>query len=166
MAQQHQLVARLFNLFRGSGRPARRPAPRARLQVEALEAKELPSASPLTAPVLDVAVVHTKHVNPLAKFNGVWLVTYQGVVNTPFGSMPEHGSFPIRISNGNITSSLAHGKAGTVNAHGVLNFNVNVNGFEAHIHGKVAGNSIHGTFSGQFLGDTGSGTFSAVRLHK
>jgi hypothetical protein len=174
---QETLLSRLLSpvrtaLSRLRGPAVPRPiraARRARLQVEALEAKVVPSAAPvLSAPVLDAhTVVHT-HPSHLNQYNGIYNVTYQAIVTLPDGSkMPEQGAFPIRITNG-VIAALGAKNSGSVAPNGALNIHGKLQGVSFTLKGHVtlgSHGSAHasGTFSGSFLGNSVVGNWQATK---
>lgn len=131
--------------------PVRQPQ-RARLQVEALEAKVLPST-----------------VLPLAKLNGLYKVSFTGKVPVDGGYHLLKASYGFQLKNGVITDVGAgvHG-GGRLTVRGGIDANASFRGLFMHLHGQGVLNHgklvAKGSWNGIFQGHAGSGTWVATKV--
>lgn len=168
MVDLRKQMPRIWAAFSDQSRTAR-PQRRARLHLECLDARLVPSA--LTPPRLVGDVGSVSSIAPvngpsrLAQFNGIYNITYTAQITTPLGAQTKSGSFNIKITNGAIT--FGGHKVGTVTPNGSINLHGTFQGATAQIHGRLKiahGNATgNGTFSGKYLGFGGNGTFHAIR---
>ncbi len=145
-----RLLHNLRQIAEGLRAPARKVERRARLQVEALEEKVVPSTTAV----------------PLAKFNGTYKVSFSGKVPVKAGGhFLVKASYGIQIKNGVITDIGAKG-GGRLLRTGALNANASFRGIYIKLQGKgilTQGKpTAKGSWIGTYLGQPGTGTWFAA----